>query len=336
MKVLFIGEKNNGCDYHRIVMPAAYMNGAERKLITNDLTEERLAEGWDIVVMNRGHQEFGPDVLTEWRDRYGFKLVIDTDDWWHLDPGHVLWDNYQSGMTELLKSFLKIADLVTVTHNRLAAKVLHINKNVKVAANGIPFGEMQYTDERVQCDKVRVGWCGSITHDKDMELMRGPMKRFVGRKDMMAVVGGYNNDNEESKLLWDKIVSAFTAGLQIESLILPSATPWDYMPMYAHMDMVVIPLLASDFTSMKSNLKILEASVKSLPVICPRIHPYLDFPEDIVCYIDRQSDWYRHINRLIKDKDERDARGKMLHDFCRKHYAIQNFNRYEIYKHLIQ
>ncbi len=335
MRCLFIGERDNGCDYHRIVLPAAYMNGAERKLITNDLSVDRLKEGWDVVVLNRGHAEHDAQQIAEWRKEFGFKVVVDTDDYWHLDPSHVLYETYGAGNTAKIVSFLAMADMVTVTHERLEAFVRYINPNVHVMPNSIPFGEMQYTETHRPSKVVRVGWCGSITHDKDMELLRNPMKRFIGRKDMMCVVGGYNNDNIESKLLWDKIVSAFTCGLQIESLILPSQSPWEYMTMYEHMDIVVIPLLQSLFTGMKSNLKVLEAATKKLPVIVPRIHPYLDIPDDIVCYVDRQSDWYKHINRLVNDPYECAARGQLLYDFCREHYSIQNFNRYELYKTML-
>jgi glycosyltransferase involved in cell wall biosynthesis len=131
------------------------------------------------------------------------------------------------------------------------------------------------------------------------------------------------------------MVSIMTVGLKIPGVIIPARTPWDYMEMYEQMDIVVIPLQDTPFNRMKSNLKILEAAAKRLPVVVPRVHPYLDFPEDIVCYVDSQGDWYRHMNRLVRDPEERKARGQMLHDYCRANYDVRQYSRYECFQRTI-
>ncbi len=54
--------------------------------------------------------------------------------------------------------------------------------------------------------------------------------------------------------------------------------------MYLESDIKLIPLRKSTFNGYKSNLKILEAAGKGIPVIVSKVNPYLGFPEDVVYY----------------------------------------------------
>ena len=51
--------------------------------------------------------------LLEYKKKYGFKLIIDIDDYWHLDPWHILADVYP---TNEIIEYIKAADFVTVTN----------------------------------------------------------------------------------------------------------------------------------------------------------------------------------------------------------------------------
>ena len=52
---------------------------------------------------------------------------------------------------------------------------------------------------------------------------------------------------------------------------------------------------------MKSNLKLLEAGCKRIPVICSKVHPYIDgnLP---VFHVERQSDWFDYVKDLNKNR----------------------------------
>jgi hypothetical protein len=96
--------------------------------------------------------------------------------------------------------------------------------------------------------------------------------------------------------------------------------------MFKNADIMLIPLVKNNFNKYKSNIKILEAAGKALPVVVSAVHPYLDFPEDVVNYVHDRSDWLKHINRLVNDKGLRDEQGAKLHEYCHKYYNFKEIN----------
>ena len=56
MRILALANVNSGVAYHRIVMPLVYMMQGKPQdyvKITNQVSEETLEEGWDILLINR-------------------------------------------------------------------------------------------------------------------------------------------------------------------------------------------------------------------------------------------------------------------------------------------
>jgi len=105
MRILVITQQNSGVGYHRLMLPVHFLPKAYA-LITDTLSEETLKEGWDIVYINRFIPAIHISVLEDFKERYGFKLVIDIDDYWHLDQWHILKDVYPTQAVRNLKSML--------------------------------------------------------------------------------------------------------------------------------------------------------------------------------------------------------------------------------------
>jgi cephalosporin hydroxylase len=93
MRILAITSKQSGVGYHRIMMPLVNMK-KDYCLITDTLSEETFEGKFDIVVMNRMLANIKPEQMIEWRKKYGFKFVVDNDDYWHLEPSHILYQDY--------------------------------------------------------------------------------------------------------------------------------------------------------------------------------------------------------------------------------------------------
>lgn len=334
MRILALANVNSGVAYHRIVMPLVYMmQGRPQDFvkITNQVTEETLEEGWDILLINRT-VAFDIPTIESWRKRYGFKLVVDNDDYWNLDPHHVLYEYYKQGkISEHIQDFIRIADLCTVTHHRLADAVYRLNKNVHILPNALPYGDGQFNDAKLPSDKVRLFWSGSDTHAQDLSIIRNPMQRIYGdfdlRNKVKTIMAGYA---ERSKPVWDIMAAAFTNGLRFDSTIYQFTAPDKYMGAYTDSDISVIPLLSSGFNGMKSNLKVLETAAKRNPAIVSMTDPYLDMP---VCYVRTQQYWYKWVKELVNDKAMRIEKGNELYEFCNKHYNLKtiNWKRYELY-----
>ena len=323
MRVLGLSHPNSGCGYHRVVLPLITMpevNG----IITNYPNEEILAEKYDILLYNRVSQF--DNNFDKVRTDLGCKIVVDMDDDWLLPSNHLNYYEYQE-MNPRIEQNLRDADLVTCTHARLAERIYPLNKNVLILPNAIPFDVYQFTSEKVDDDKIRIFWCGGITHEGDLEILKNPVRRLMAHKDKIKmVIGGYNDENHLSKWLWDKMVSYFTNSKKLEHFILKGTTPDKYMSMYEQADIMLVPLLSSDWAAGKSNLKLLEAAVKGVPVICSAVEPYINDFDAPVLWVYNQSDWFKHLNFLINDKQARLEYGQKITEWAKRKYNLSEVN----------
>ena len=330
MRILGITSANSGVGYHRIMMPLVHLQ-KDYCLITDTLSDEVFEKGFDIVVMNRFLSNIDLDEIVRLKEKFGFKLVVDNDDYWHLDPSHILAERYhENNITEQIIKYLRIADLCTCTHERLAEEIKQFNSNVEILPNALPYGKEQFMDNKVNSEMVRFFWSGSGTHTKDLEILKQPMKRCVGLP-IHTVMAGHN---EGEKHLWDRMISAFTCGLKLNPKLYAYNEVTKYMAAYADSDVSIIPLVDNKFNAMKSNLKVLETAAKKNPAIVSEVNPYLGLP---VHYVKNQGDWYKHIRDLTFDKAMRIESGLNLFNHCDKYYNFDliNAQRLSIYKKLI-
>ena len=330
MNIIGVTHKESGCGYHRVMLPLAFMNDI-KGYVTNYITEDK-TDDWDILLYNRICQY---DLnWSKTKELLGCQVVMDIDDHWQLPVNHLYYNTYQD-IAERIERNLMQADLVTVTNSNLLNKVKQFNDNVIVMPNALPYGLNQFNDTRVKSDKVRLFWCGSISHDNDIKILKEPLKRLQGRKDIQMVMGGYNDSDAYTKSIWDKMFSMFTGNLP--SIKLHSASPTQYMDMYNFADIVLIPLEDSEWHSCKSNLKILEAAAKRLPVICSNVAPYNMDVDAPVLWVNNQKDWFRYINLLTNNPSLRENLGNELYAWASKRYNFKEINqqRYDAYKSII-
>lgn len=330
MNIIGVTHKESGCGYHRVMLPLAFMNDI-KGYVTNYITEDK-TDDWDILLYNRICQY---DInWNKTKELLGCQVVMDIDDHWQLPVNHLYYNTYQD-IAERIERNLMQADLVTVTNSNLLNKVKQFNDNVIVMPNALPYGLNQFNDTRVKSDKVRLFWCGSISHDNDIKILKEPLKRLQGRKDIQMVMGGYNDSDAYTKSIWDKMFSMFTGNLP--SIKLHSASPTQYMDMYNYADIVLIPLEDSEWHACKSNLKILEAAAKRLPVICSNVAPYNMDVDAPVLWVNNQKDWFRYINLLTNNPSLRENLGNELYAWASKRYNFKEINqqRYDAYKSII-
>lgn len=313
MKVLAIND-NSGPKYHRILLPCFLMNGIELT-VDSVLTEENSKV--DIIFYNRMFTKTTIQNVLDLREKNEFKMIVDFDDSWILGNDHILYDMYKEfRASEIMEEFIKLSDAVTVTHDRLREIILPINKNVHILPNAIPKYD-QFLYPKTPSDTVRLFWAGGVTHRKDLEILRNPVKRI---KDCEFVLGGFVKDHPE----WQSMASAFTNGGRVKHRVLEAMPVADYYSAYSECDIALIPLKYSRFNTYKSNLKILEAANISAPCIVSEVDPYLGFP--YVNYVKNQSDWYKHATNLIRNKALREDQGAKLKEHCDQVYNFAKIN----------
>ena len=330
MRILAVTSPQSGVGYHRIIMPVAHMR-KDYAMLTDMLSDEAVDNNYDIFLMNRFLVGLDIKDILNWRKKHGFKLVVDNDDYWQLDPSHILYNRYNElGITDKIIEYIREADLNTCTHERLADEIYKYNKNVEILPNCLPYGQEQFLDNKVESDKVRLFWSGSGTHVPDMKILEQPMKR-ISQLPVKTIIAGYNDGEAQ---IWNLMAHWFTYGLKIDYKIYRYTETTRYMAAYADSDISLIPLVESKFNSMKSNLKVLETAAKKNPAIVSHVDPYLNLP---VHYVKKQSDWFKHVKDLINDEQMRIESGLQLFNFCQKHFNFNEINnkRFDIYNKLI-
>ena len=330
MRILAITSKTSGVAYHRIIMPIVNMQ-KDYCLMTDTISEETFMGNYDIVILNRMLANITPEQMIEWRKKYGFKLIVDNDDYWHLDASHILFQQYIiNSVPQQIINWIQVADLCTCTHERLAEEIYKLNTNVEIIPNAIPYGEEQFILDKKPSDLVRLFWSGSGTHGRDIEILRNPMKRI--NFPVRTIIAGYN---EGEKPIWDGMIASFTNGLKLNPTIYNFNQVTEYMAAYCDSDISLIPLVDSKFNAMKSNLKVLETASKKNPAIVSNVHPYKGFYP--ACHVNSQKDWYYWIKMLVNDKDARTHYGNALYEYCNKNFNLHEVNkqRFAIYSKLI-
>lgn len=337
MRIIAFVNANSGPSYHRIIMPLMLMQGVE-VFITNNLLVEHFEKGCDVFMYNRILPDHCAAQIAELKKTYGFRTVVDIDDYWELDPHHVLYQTYQKDRFAVQQIYhLCRADAILTTNDRLSDEVIKVTRRqmsghkpqVYVLPNAIPH-QGQFDIQTEYSPYVRLFWQGSDTHREDIAILERPIDR-LGKisKRIKMVMAGYHEDSAP----WGPMLEAYTAKLKHQYEIIPHSPVADYYKHYAKADICLVPLVNSRFNGMKSNLKILEAANLGLPVIASAVHPYLDMP---VNYCRNGRDWEGHIKRLVQWPARRKEEGERLAEWCREHFNFNKINneRRQILEHV--
>ena len=324
MRIITVGQRNSGVSFHRLFNPIMYLP-KDFAMMTDVLTEEELEKGYDIVFINRYIAGTEVDELIRLREKYGFKLVVDVDDYWHLDPWHILYGKYPY---KKVIDHIKVADLVICSNNDLAVHVDELNPNWIVIPNALPYGEDQFTDVKTESDRVRFVYAGSVTHEKDIAILKNPMKRVVTdvitKNNSRFILCGYSEDKQVANV-WGRMINDYLCGFKVDGYI-RSALPVDqYMNFYNEADACLIPLVDSKFNSMKSNLKVLEAATKNAVVIASNVKPYSECP--YIIPVNHQGGWFENIKKVVKDAIYREEMGLANGEYCREHFNLVKVNK---------
>lgn len=288
------------CDFHRIILPY------KRNLDINP--------NHDIFIFNGVPTKGKPGFLS--LKNLGFKIVMDVDDSLQMPEGHMLKALFDKGIRNDMKWFMERSDLITTTTKELQKEFSQYNDNVHVVPNGLPFDEDQFTATRDRYSKSPLVWAGSETHRDDL----GILPEF-GKSLTLC---GFRKDSEKvSSDEWTQIKNIIQPSVVYENI-----RPYDkYMESYDGHQIALAPLVLNKFNNSKSNLKVLEAGAKQIPIICSRTNNYYnDGLRDYVFYADSKREWKDLSEYLIENPDLCAEKGIALGEYVRENYHIDKIN----------
>lgn len=334
MKILGLYNKK-GSKYHRILLPLSKM-GAD---FSDSLTESHFKNYDSIWIHSRCNLH--PTQVALWKKQYNCQVVVDIDDTWNILPSHPSYQALIKGVPTM-KQFAIIADYVVCSTQEIEEMVKSFNSNTVVIPNRIPYGEGQYqvieeSLESFMNRKIRVGFCGSISHLEDWLSISGKMKRIINshfKKECEFVVCGVpnvKNLEQEPWMIEKAKIELINRGLPhteenlrlftnhvYKKFVEYNESIWsniikvlgnpvvvhnrpveNYIDLYREIDILLCPLVDNDLNKCKSSLKVLEAACTDTLCILGDLYKGKDAACDFYPY----ENWFENINNLIKDKE---------------------------------
>jgi len=301
MKLGYVSNGLTGVDYHRLIKPFSLIEGDITRL--EGINSEVFDYNFDVIVFSRilpirKQKEF----IRELQSR-GTYVICDIDDHWILNKSHVI-----KGVGDAFRNYaveaLMYSDEVWVTHKLLGKEVERLNANWYVIPNALDPTEEQWQPKTEYSN--RIGWAGGVTHFNDLMLTDGCYSR-------PPVICGYQKNSE-----WKRLADNFQANY-VEAMDV-----FNYGQLYDQFDIAIAPLVPNKFNTMKSNLKILEAGLKGLPIFVQDIHPYDDDCEGIF----KVSEWAAAIKKAeaLSVQEIQELGGK-LRSYVLERYDIREVNK---------
>lgn len=320
MNIFGLTTRQTGCGFHRVILPMNYMKG-----IKGIISDSEQNEKFDLLLFNRLTKYYDSNLQSA-RDKYNCKTIMDIDDDWILPTKHIL--NFSlSEVQHHIEDNLRNADCVTTTRELIAEKIYPFNNRVELLPNAIPYGRDQFNTDKVMDERIRFFWCGSVTHEHDLAILRYPIQRLQGyKKKIKMVLGGYFVSDPLTTMTWNRMAKYFTNYGQLDFEIYPGVLPEQYIDLYQFADVCLIPLENSSWHACKSNLKILESAVKKCPVIVSNVKPYADDTDAPVKWVNNTSDWHKHITYYINNPTAIKDDGEALHEWAKEKYNFEKIN----------
>lgn len=328
MRIVSLVNPLSGCDYHRIKLPLLHLH--RRKLIegvpAGNTFEEDLAQ-CDMLMYNRMPFGTSLDELIRLRTKYGFKICVDIDDYWHLYPGHYFEKAWiEQDVPRQIVNNIIAADVVTCTNDRLKDYIAQYNSNVYVTPNALPFDDEQFSIPSIfECVRDGFIYAGGGSHQWDVNLLRSSIKKLADEKFTGKItLAGVTDAAPYVKM--SNVLSGNGRILNFQKL--PSESLESYMSLYDHGEVSLAPLVDNKFNACKSNLKILEAGAKGMPIIVSNVGPYLDDECPYIMRADKPMDFYKWLKYCNdnKNREHLNDHAQSLSEYVRHNYDVRNMN----------
>lgn len=295
----------SGSAYWRLKFPFLEMRKKGIEAIVSKEGINKDALDWcDVIMLQSVVDKAGIALAYEYQQEKGKKIVLDLDDWIETNednPNRKEHEDFDAFF--VIGQTLKIADLITVTTPYLAEKVKKYNKNVKVIPNYVPGEHFKLQEAKNETGELRIGYFGSITHKKDLELIEEPLKKAMIKYNAKFIQ------------VCDPRLKENYEGLKME-FVWP--VPFEWYPdrlKSLQIDFALAPLETNEFNRCKSWIKPLEGAVYAIPTISSILEPYMTLPASFTKV--RDDEWESVISEFCENKDLRQSKGKQSQDFVK-------------------
>ena len=181
IKVLVVASDRTGVSFFRSTKPHISLEEMYPDEFSVDieyepqLHDDNWLKQYDIV---HYHRTLGPfeeiEKMVSRLDSLGIVSIMDIDDYWAPGthhPAYLLIKNAE--LDKKILNNIKAAKNVTTTTEIFASEIAKYNKNVYVLPNAIDPTDKQFKPNSEPSNRIRIGWLGGSSHQKDLEILNG-------------------------------------------------------------------------------------------------------------------------------------------------------------------
>lgn len=292
MKIKGVTRQWEGGGYYRIRQPLGELGRHGHEIVCQMAKSDVVTDGADLIV----GQLIGGSNSWWRRLARDARLVYELDDDpFEIEPTNATYHIYSDPVVrDSITHCLQVADLVTVTTEKLAERMRQINPNVVVLQNRIDEHVLEM--RRPQRERVTIGWAGGGSHLNDIKVCADGLRTTLD-----------SHPDAEAHFIGADFRAVVNRPIRF--------TPWcestaDYYRLI-DFDIGIAPLLPTRFSETKSHIKALEYAALGIPVIASDTAPYRDFVIDGVTgwLVRRKHDWVTRLRDLVNDESMRQEMG---------------------------
>ena len=252
---------------------------------------------FDVVVVQRILPFL--DVLREKCEKFGIKLVYETDDdLLGVEENSPSYE-YVTKVSKSIEDFIDASDVITVSTPTLASR-FDEDKTV-IIPNYYVESVFDIKKDIKTEGRLKLGYYGTLTHSKDIFLIKDVILKLKEKYDFdFEIIGGFNaSDNVDED--WFKSVELPPNNMDFEKFM-----PW--LSKTVDWDIAIVPLQDSSFNQCKSELKFIELTILAIPGVYSNICVYNNVIEDGVngFLASNDDEWVEKVEKLILDKSLRE------------------------------
>jgi glycosyltransferase involved in cell wall biosynthesis len=318
--IFFIVDDYHGCGWYRCHVPGMELQRRGYRVTLNDGITPQQVDASDVIVFQRQWRPVALQAM-QYAKQTGKLTVFELDDdLWNLhpsNPGYKAWSRPR--MIGGLEAMLRLADVVTTTTPALADQLRRFNGNIRILPNMLP-GE-HWRVERVRpagYDRVAVGWAGSSTRGRDLEIVKDIVLQLLARYPRMDFLVAGDDSN-----------MVFPPHERIRQL--RPVKIEQYPRLIAEFDVGIAPVVDSRFNQAKSDLKILEYGILGVPCVASNVEAYAHSVENgengFLAKNDKQ--WLKYLERLIEQPELRETVGSSAKEFAESRTIERNVQLWE-------
>jgi len=328
-KVAGIIGQDTGVGFYRVGQPVLFMDRALKgkcritpftgknqpvrmvesggKMAWSDKTLMQVAKGAEVILSNI---ILDPDEMLKMmnlRKWSGAKWVVDIDDDIYTVSADNPAKNNAEKFQELIEACLRLADGVTVSTPRLKEVYKHLNSNIYVNPNGqdmANWDKLAKKHKEKLHKKIRIGWRGASGHTADVSLIKSAIDALQKEYPIELVTLGVKPPFPTEHHDW---VGTLEFPQELVDLDL---------------DIALVPLIDKPYNWAKSNIAVQEFGALKIPVVASPVENQKDMP---ILYAKNNFEWYEQIEKLIKDKKLREAKGRELYTHIKKKWSVEGF-----------